>query len=130
MLPFLRLIDFNFSLQMIRSPNGAQPAASQWNPNPYNNQQQLPQASSQQNGQNPFPFSPQAGQQLRRQASTLNPMDDVPFSPSSANASRLSVGSQATDLGRCFQVVDRIGIFLSTPSQSDYNFSLENSVVR
>lgn len=68
---------------------------------------------------------------LLRQHST-NPLDNVPFSTSStgAAASRLTAGNQVTDLGRCFQVVDRIGQFLSTPSQSDYNFSLEKSVVR
>jgi len=113
--------------EMIRSPNG--PPA--WNPSPYQNQPQSsnPQASSQPN----FPFQqPQAsGTFLRRQASSnLNPLDDVPFSLSSSNVAILSVGSQATDLGKCFQVVDRVGTFLSTASQSDYNFSLETSVVR
>jgi hypothetical protein len=65
-----------------------------------------------------------------RQPST-NPLDNVPFSANMGSAvSRLTSGGQVTELGRYFQVVDRIGQFLSTPSQSDYNFSLERSVVR
>jgi len=59
------------------------------------------------------------------------PIDNVPFAAStSSQAARLNHGTQLTDLGKSFQVVDRVGVFLSTPSQSDYNFSLENTVIR
>lgn len=93
--------------QMLRSPSNS--AASTWNSH----------------FQSPFSHN--------RTPST--PMDNVPFSPSGvagghANSSSGSHHGQPYDLGKCFQVVDRVGTFLSTPSQSDYNFSLENSVVR
>lgn len=86
-------------------------------------------------------------------ASTTNnsssPLDNVPFAAANVStACRLNVGAQLTELGKnwirdlfaecimttragkCFHVVDRVGVFLSTPSQSDYNFQLENTVVR
>jgi len=66
-----------------------------------------------------------------RSPSMANPLDQVPFSVSGGdNAMRLNTGSTLTELGKSFQVVDRIGTFLSNSSQSVYNFQLENTVIR
>lgn len=75
---------------------------------------------AQANNANPKPVS------YERTLST--PLDNIPFTarPESLSGSN----GQVADLTRYFRVVDRIGLFLSTPSQSDYNFRLENSIIR
>ncbi|KAI1288136.1 hypothetical protein HDE_09609 [Halotydeus destructor] len=110
---------------MLRSPvSGATNAMSNYNFASLPFSTQSPQDGS-------VPVAQQYPGHQRQASSVSTPMDNVPFTTGSAvGAAKIASGSQLTDLGKCFQVVDRIGVFLSTPSQSDYNFSFEHSVVR
>jgi len=65
--------------------------------------------------------------------SHINAMDQVPFVPHAAyDSSRSSAGpdSKGDDIRRCYATIDRVTGLLAAPSQSDYNFALERSVIR
>lgn len=65
--------------------------------------------------------------------SHINAMDQVPFVPHAAyDSSRSSAGpdTRADDIRRCYAVIDRVTGLLAAPSQSEYNFSVERSVIR
>ena len=65
---------------------------------------------------------------------TTNPMDNVPFVPSiplsNGSTSNSTMYMASDSVGNCYKSLDRVQVFLSTPSQSEYNFALEKSVVR
>ncbi len=56
-----------------------------------------------------------------------SPIDNLPFSPTYSMATDLVYTN--FEFTKCFQTIDRIGQYLSTPSQSEYNFHLENSIL-
>lgn len=65
---------------------------------------------------------------------TTNPLDNVPFVPTlplGSSGSKFCTSTSASDLQQqsYYISLDRISVFLSTPSNSEYNFSLEKRVV-
>lgn len=65
--------------------------------------------------------------------SQINPMDQVPFVPHAAfdpRSGSSSADPKSEDVRRCAAAIDRVAGFLSAPSQSEYNFSVERNVIR
>jgi hypothetical protein len=63
----------------------------------------------------------------------ISAMDQVPFVPHSAYADpgrSSSAADPKDDIRRCYATIDRVAGLLAAPSQSDYNFETERSVVR
>jgi len=56
-----------------------------------------------------------------------SPIDNVPFTTIYNN--NTTNDTTNTDINKCFQTIDRIQQYLSTPSQSEYSFNLENSIL-
>jgi hypothetical protein len=55
------------------------------------------------------------------------PIDNLPFTPTFNMANDLV--NTNFEFTKCFETIDRIGLYLSTPSQSEYNFTLENNIL-
>lgn len=60
------------------------------------------------------------------QRSYSTPIDNVPFTASHAPTDSINTN---VEVAKYTETIDRIGHFLSTPSQSEYNFSLENTII-
>ncbi len=67
-----------------------------------------------------FPYN------IERSYST--PIDNLPFATTSLPLATDLVNTNF-EFNKCFATIDRIGQYLSTPSQSEYNFNLENSIL-
>lgn len=76
----------------------------------------------------PVPFSSHgSSSNLTRNAS---PIDNVPFALTAANLGGSSGGRSIDDDADISETINRIRQFVSNPSQSVYNFQLENSILR
>ena len=55
-----------------------------------------------------------------------SPIDNIPFNLVSG---RESVDNNSMSVSKCLETIDRIQQYLSTESQSQYNFHLENTIL-
>ena len=65
---------------------------------------------------------------LNHKHQNSNPIDNVPFASLINEVDMMSHSN--IEMNNAFMTIDRIGMFLSTPSQSEYNFHLEKSILR
>ena len=56
-----------------------------------------------------------------------SPIDNIPFAP--INSSQELTDQNSMSVSKCFETIDRIQQYLSSKSQSEYNFQLENTIL-